>query len=797
MLRWTRRVLLSAAVLAALTVLAIWLGLRGSLPTLDGELALPGLSEAVTVQRDALGMVTIDAASEADALRALGHVHAQERFFEMDLMRRAGAGELAELLGPALLATDRGLRPHRLRARTEANLDAILAGRSTVVQAYVDGINAGLSDLRVRPWPYLLLRQTPRTWQTADSALVGYAMYFDLQGGTIDGELARLRLQQALPPVLFDLLSHPGSSWDASLDGAVFGDVVLPGPDQLDLRGTNEAAPTNPGEPEPDPEPPAPGSNNFAVAGTLTADGRAILADDMHLGLRAPNIWFRVRLRYPDPRAPGGTVDVAGFSLPGLPAIVVGSNGHIAWGFTNSYVDTADWALVDNDGSTRRIDEVLQVRGEDAQTLTVEETDWGPIMNRDTHDRGWALRWVAHLPGSLQLGLMDFAHAADLDQADRLADHASLPAQNLLLADHHGRIGWRLLGALPVRGPGCEANALNTLVGAANPSPASPDPDATAEGCAPWPITTSAVPRRIDPADGRLWTANARVVDGQDLAQVGDGGYDLGARARQIRDGLRQRERFTETDLLAIQLDDEALFLQRWWQLLRTVLAATGDEPALQPLAAASRHWDGHAAVDSVSYRAARGFRGIVLDRVRDGLLAPAREALGDDYREPRLAQFENLLWPLVTQKPAHLLPPGHASWDALLADATRQLAKDLSAQGDLAASTWGERNATRICHPLSRALPGFARGLLCIPTQPQPGDSHMPRVAAPSFGASQRMVVAPGFESDGIVHMPGGQSGHPLSPFWGAGHDDWLHGRATPFLPGPAQHTLTLSPGD
>lgn len=793
MLRWTRRLLVAGTLLALLLALAVWLALRGSLASLDGELPLSGLSAPVTVQRDALGVVSIEAANQHDALRALGHVHAQERYFEMDLMRRAGAGELAALLGPALVATDRELRPHRLRARVEARIDAITAGRETLVQAYVDGINAGVSGLRVRPWPYLLLRQQPRAWQPADSALVGYAMYFDLQAGMLSGELARLRLQSVLPEPLYTLLNHPGSSWDASLDGDVFGDVVLPGPDQLDLRQDSDSR--QPGDQSSHAEPDTPGSNNFAVAGTLTADGRAILADDMHLGLRAPNIWFRVRLRYPDPRAPDGQIDVSGFSLPGLPAIVVGSNGHIAWGFTNAYVDTADWALIEQDAPTRQIDEILDVRGGEAQTLIVEETDWGPVMDRDQQGRGWALRWVAHLPGSLNLELMDFAHAADLEQADRIADRSSLSVQNLLLADRQGRIGWRLLGALPQRGPGCRGDALNVTSAPTSTAGASNETEAASTICAPWPITSADVPRRFDPADGRLWTANARVVDGDDLVRVGDGGYDLGARARQIRDGLRARARFTEADLLAIQLDDEAVFLQRWWQLLRQVTEAS-DDPALQRLEAAGRAWDGRASVDSVSYRMARSFRGLVLDSVRDGLLASAREKLGEDYVNPRQPQFENLLWPLVTEKPAHLLPSGHADWDGLLADAARRLEADLSAQGPLATLTWGERNATSICHPMARALPGFARGVLCYPRAVQPGDSHVPRVAAPSFGASQRMVVSPGHESDGIVHMPGGQSGHPLSPFWQSGYEDWLHGRATPFLPGPTQHRLVLTPG-
>jgi penicillin amidase len=161
----------------------------------------------------------------------------------------------------------------------------------------------------------------------------------------------------------------------------------------------------------------------------------------------------------------------------------------------------------------------------------------------------------------------------------------------------------------------------------------------------------------------------------------------------------------------------------------------------------------------------------------------------------PDLPQMESVAWPLLQQRPAHLLPPRFESWDALLADAARDVHGQLSPLGPLSARTWGERNTAAICHPLAGALPALARGWLCMPADPLPGDGNMPRVQSPGFGASQRMVVSPGREAEGIIHMPGGQSGHPLSPFWGAGHAAWVRGEATPFLPGEATHRLQLSP--
>ena len=332
MLKWTRRIALLLLALVVLVLLIAWWMLHGSLAQLEGESDLAGLSAPVSMQRDALGVVTIDAASESDAVRALGYVHAQERYFEMDLMRRSSAGELAELFGPIAVGLDKDRRVHRIRARVSANLDAFAGNRMPQLQAYADGVDAGLGNLRARPWPYLLLRQEPRRWDVLDSALTGYAMYFDLQDAQNVRELGLWQIRRHVPQGLYDLLAHDGTEWDAPLYGEPRGNATLPDAGQVDLR-TLPMPKTDSHQRLADKG--TPGSNNWAVAGALTADGRAIVADDMHLGLRAPGIWFRVRLRYPDPHAPGGKVDVSGFSLPGLPAIIVGSNGRVAWAFTN------------------------------------------------------------------------------------------------------------------------------------------------------------------------------------------------------------------------------------------------------------------------------------------------------------------------------------------------------------------------------------------------------------------------------------------------------------------------------
>ena len=790
------------ATLASLLALAAgmaggaWWLLAGSRALLDGTVRTRGVAAPVVVARDALGAVTLTGGSRTDLDYALGYVHAQERFFQMDLARRMAAGELAELVGPAALPLDLGHRRHRLRAVAAAAYAQLPAAQRQALDHYRDGVNAGLAALRVRPWEYLLLRTQPAPWRAEDSLLVIAAMYLDLNGdGRNTRELHIGQLRAALPGALVDFLLAPAPGWEAPLAGAPSPPSVPPPAAVFDLR----AQPATPAIADlaavlaPSHDTRRPGSNNFAVAGRLTATGAAMLANDMHLALRVPAIWFRTRLRYPDPAAPRGERDVAGVSLPGTPALVVGSNGQLAWGFTNSYGDWLDWVRVERDprdasrykvpGGWARLqthEEIIRVKGAASRTLQVKDTRWGPIMAQDTDGTPLALAWIAQDPRAYNLGLMQLERTASAATALDLAPTFGMPPQNILVADGAGHIGWTIAGnGVPLR--------------------AGFDPQLPADWSRPdtgwigW-AAPAQYPRILDPANGRLWTANNRTVDGAALTLLGNGGHDLGARARQIQDDLGARSRFTPADLLDIQLDDRAVFLSRWQQLLQQTLADNRD-PQLRQLRALTAHWQDRAAPASVDYRLVRAFRLAVHDAVLAPFAARVR-AKYPDFAWPGLGNPEGAVWTLLQRRPPNLLDPKYASWHALLLDAARHVAGTLGREpGGLAARRWGELNRAGIDHPLARALPGFLARRLDMPDDELPGDDDMPRVARPGFGASERLDVSPGHEAQGILEMPGGQGDNPLSPDFGAGHADWVRGRPTPLLPGAARHTLLLEP--
>lgn len=780
-MRAVKIVLLVVLVLVLLGAVGVWTTLRASLPDLEGDADLAGLEAPVTVERDSLGIPTITGESRADVARALGYVHAQERWFQMDLLRRAASGELSALLGERLWSTDSTLRPQRFRARAEAVVAALPPGQRSVLDAYTAGVNAGREALGARPFEYLALRQEPEPWRPEDSILAAYAMYLDLQfDGGFGLELGGAALDATLPAPLVAFLTPDGDEWDAALDGTE-GTTPPPVPSPADL-GPFRLGASGPTRPEADVK----GSNNWAVAGALSETGSALVADDMHLGIRLPHIWFRASLVYP---AGGETRRVTGVTLPGTPLVVVGSNGHVAWGFTNAYGDYIDYVrlvtdpdrpgYVLTDSSSVPVDTLREaVRlGDETRTLTVLETPWGPVTAHDADGTAYAMQWGAHRPEATNLALLDVEAATTLDEALDVANRTGIPAQNFVAGDRDGRIGWTIAGRVPHR------------VGRDGRRPVdSTDPDAR------WDrfLTPAEVPRITDPEEGLLWTANARVVGGEALAVLGDGNYVHGARARQIRDGLRAlRAPVDERDLLGIQLDDRALLLARWRDLLLQTLTEAEPTPTRDAMRRLVETWSGRAAADDAGYRLVKEWREAVSDRVLSPLLAPASAWAARPVELP--ARDEAPLWRLASEQPAHLLPTGTASWSALLTEAADAVA---GRYDDLDAATWGEANRSLIEHPMASVLPGIGDRLR-MPSVPQSGDSRMPRVAGPSFGASERMVVSPGHEERGILHMPGGQAGHFLSPYWGAGHDAWAEGRPTPFLPGRTVWTLTLRPGD
>jgi penicillin G amidase len=788
--RWAWRSLFAIASLCALIVAGLYGVLNASLAQLDGYLQLPMLKHPVSVQRDALGVPTITAASRLDLARVTGFVHAQERFFQMDLLRRDAAGELSQLFGGAGLSHDKKRRFHGLRGIARVSASQLGAADRELLEAYTAGVNSGLKALTAKPFEYFALNQSPAPWRVEDTILVIHAMWLTLTDENADRDLNLTRLHEVVPAQIYDYLTQRGTDLDAALDGSEWPVLPIPDAHVYNARARAEAlslaAPASAAIGSDAHLEGLQGSNNWAVTAKRSAHGGAIVANDMHLMLRVPNLWFRARLQVT------GKLDMTGVTLPGTPAIVAGSTGKIAWGFTNSYADTADLVRLElhpddprqylTQSGYKQLSvrtEVIEIAGGEAVAHAIDKSIWGPV--RDADGVRYAVQWMAREVHASNIALMRFEHLDNVAQALDGARAVGMPPQNLVVVDTAGNAGWAIAGALP---------ALRSQIDRRRAL-------AFDQASVTLGRIGAAAPSLVNPADGNLYSANSRLVDANSHPGLGDGSYALGARQAQIRDGLRAHAKVDEAVMLDIALDDRALFLERWRALLAASLTASvaRRDPRFQKIRELLPSWSGRALPEDVAYRWVREFRTSVTDLVMQGLLAEVR-ARYPDFELLKMRQLEGVVWQILGARPQHLLSPQFADYDALLVGALKRCVQRVADEfpGPVQERTHGEYNRSPIAHPLTRAVPQLAK-FLNMPDEAQPGDAFMPRVRRRWGGASQRFAVSPGKEQLGYFHMPAGQSGHPLSPFYRAGHSAWVHGVATPFLPGTKQHLLQFLP--
>jgi penicillin amidase len=523
-----------------------------------------------------------------------------------------------------------------------------------------------------------------------------------------------------------------------------------------------------------------PGSNQWAVAASRSAGGRALLANDPHLQLRLPNPFYRSELHWDGH-------DARGLGIPGLPGIIVGATDRLAWGLTVSYADQSDWVVVEvapDDpslyavpGGTERFGiehERIEVHGGPPVVFDVKTTRWGPVLDHDWRGRPLALHATWLEPDGLNLEMLALLEAPDVASAVDIASRWSGPSLNWAFADADGNIGWTVNGPLPKRAGFDGAR-----------------PESWADGTRGWHGRLDP-PRRLNPPGGVLFTANNRTVAepaADDLSRM----WMRPLRAKRIDDLLAGKNRLDERDLLAMQLDTRAEGYDLIRDIALEVLAPAESDPVLAGVRERIAAWNGLADPDQAGFRLLQLFYRALLERVLSPLLArPLAANPRFVYRWP-LA--DEPLRRLLEARPPETLPAGFADWHAflrgVLVDAVRALENDPSRPGP--AASWGEVNRLDVAHPLAR-LP-LLGGLLRLPATPLPGSMISLRVAAPDFGAVFRMVVAPGRPEAGFLEMEGGQSGHFLSPHFRDQQGAWAAGAAAPFLAGKTADAFELDP--
>jgi len=557
-----RRLGLTLAALALVATATIALIIWRTLPATGINATIPGLSSAVDISIDADGIPRIHAATDLDAAAALGFLHARERLFQMDLMRRAARGELSELVGPATISLDRFNRTLGVRDRAEADLKLLRPDTRAMLEAYTSGVNAWISaNGRFSALEFTALG-APRPWTTADCLLWGKYMGLYLSGNW-RAELARLALSGHLTPQQIDAI-WPGQP--AALPEA----ALAPGWPAM----ASKLAAMVPQFPAPFTLP-ASASNEWAIDGAHSATGAPLLAGDPHLGFSQPPIWYLARIETPGHLLVGATA-------PGVPFMVLGHNGHIAWTFTTTGADVQDLFIETPDGDGYQTEtgprsfatrtEVIAVRGQPDVIMKVRETRHGPVISDLSPNPGpiLALAMANLAPGDTAAeGLQALNRATTVAEAGATAERITSPVQNLLVADPR-TIGLFVTGRVPIRRSGDGA------------FPAQGN-----DGHADWIgwAQGTALPHAISPASGRLVNANERVAGPDFPVFLGRDWYN-DIRARRIRQMLDATPKPDVSDFTRMQVDD-------------LDLVAVELRPILQPIEPDFGKWDGRMTIDA------------------------------------------------------------------------------------------------------------------------------------------------------------------------------------------------------
>ncbi len=769
MIRWLRRILAGITTLLLLAVAAVaalvWLTLPGG----DLSVTIPGLLAPVSIDIDADGIPRIRARSETDAAAALGFLHARERMFQMDLMRRATSGQLSELFGPAALPTDRMMRTLGLRAHVVADLPLLPPEVHALLDAYATGVNAWIARRGRLAAPEFAAFGAPRPWTPVDSLLWGKFMALYLSGNW-RAERARLILDAHFSPAEVDEL------WPTAL-GAGHPEAALHDPAMAEAA--TRLAAIIPDFPAPFTLPDS-ASNAWAVDGSHTATGAPLLAGDPHLGYGFPSVWYLARIE-----TPAGVL--VGATAPGVPFLVLGHNGHIAWSFTTTGADTQDlFAETVVGGSQYQTpdgpkpfmvrEERIQVRGAPDEILTVRETRHGPVISDLTSGNGPVLALAATelQPGdTAAAGLYALNHARDVAGAGATAAKITSPVQNLMVADAK-TIGLFVTGRVPIRAGGDGARV-------------SPG----ADGAHDWTGFASGtqLPHYAAPPSGRLVNANDRIAPADFPVFLARDWYD-DDRARRIHERLAATDRHSAAGFAAIQMDVISLAARELLPELRDVPVEGAAHAALALLSG----WDGAAARDAPQPLIFNVWMDVFADKLLDRIGVPhaARAAVAP--------------WPQLVR---HALSPAGAHWcggdcKPLLGQSLTEVAATLAARfgPDPALWRWGPAHQAVFAHPLLRLVPGL--GGLTEARIEAPGDDDTIDRGGMAAGSTES-VHGPEFRGvydlsnldASLFMMAPGQSGNPFSRLARSFLTRWRDGETVTI--GPAAEAvaahITLTP--
>jgi penicillin G amidase len=778
-MRWVGWILL----LFLIVIAAVLLWLRVSLPGPGATVALKGLSAPVSIVRDRYGIPTITAGNERDAVFALGFMHAKERLFQMELTRRAGAGRLAELFGAVALPTDKFMRTLGLYRASEAQYQAMPEAARATLMTYADGVNAWIAQRRsALPPEYYLVGARPEPWRPVDSLVWNKLMDLQLAGNFRD-ELFRARLAQHMSPEDMAVLYPPPPKNTPPITGDVAALLKT-----MPLDAIYAALPDQVG--------PIFESNNWVVDGKHTVSGKPMLANDPHLALNAPGVWYLAHLVTPE-------LDIAGVTSPGSPFIVLGHNKHIAWGFTDTIGDVEDVYVekldpkdpnryLTPDGSQPFVTraETIAVHGEAAVQITVRETRHGPVISdlggayRDASPQGAVLAaqiaWL--MPGDrTPEALVGINHAHNWNEFRDATKLFGAPEQNMVYADIDGHIGFIAPARVPIRAKG---------------DGFMPVPGWTDEYKWTGFIPFDELPQGYDPPSGRFATANAKIVP-DDYPHFISRDWDYPNRLIRINQLLDAKPKFAPADFAAIQADTYSIMAHDLVPLFTA--APPANDRAAQAIALL-KSWNFRMDRDEVGPL-------IFIAWLREATRQLLEKKMGNEFAEFWAAR------PLVVRD----ILTAHRDWcapdggkpgdcDAVLATSLSTALEQLSALygEDMSGWRWGSAHRAHFVNQFWSNVPLAGRLFaLDLPTDGGPdtinrGEMRFRDEADPfahTAGPGLRTIVDMAAPSEAGFLITPGQAASPLSPHYSDLMQGWRDFHWLRFDHAGAAEPLLLTP--
>lgn len=798
-LRWLMvfLVLLVAAIVAYAYHVA-----HSALPQLDGEIKVTGISAPVTVTRDSHGVPTIEAASFEDLFFAQGYITAQDRLWQMDVMRRFASGELSEILGGDTIKLDREQRILGLRAAAKKSLSISSQRDHIYFDAYARGVNAYIAQHGNHlPIEFRILRYTPKPWQPEDSIVIANQMVKDLNYGYIFDTVAREKILARLGPDLTSDL-YVNRSWhdrpptvmredlsqtDASANDSDDDDDDAESPDNSVTRGNDSHALPEEGIP-------VNGSNDWVVSGAHTVTGKPLLCDDMHLGHQMPNLWYEAHLH-------AGPYDVVGVTLPGMPYVIVGHNQRIAWGFTNvgpavtdlyienfnaqgAYQSPKGWSEPEHRA------EVIHVKGKPDLTLDVRITRHGPIVSEliPGETRPLALRWTLY--DGLHIPFFDVNSAQNWDEFQKAFWQLDAPGQNVVYADIDGNIGYHTTGKVPVRAAGDGSIPVDG-----------------ADDAHEWTsyVPFDKLPHIYNPPSGIIATANGRITPDKYAYPVS---MEWGApwRTARIYHVLESGRRFSPGDMLALQTDihsESDQFVAE--RLVYAVDHATKPSARARQAADLLRSWDGlmqaSSAAPTITENSIRELRRLLLEpKLGSAPKDPTKDEVTLSWKTYSWAMRSVWMENILLHRPKQWLPDQFPDYDELLNAAVEAAVNDPLAPKDLSTWRWGAFNEVEIEHPVLGKIP-LIRTWSAPGIQEQSGSAYTVKAVTRHHGPSERFTANLADLDQSTLNIVTGQGGNFGSPYY---MDQWpaWYGGTTFTLPFSSKavedaksHKLLLEP--